>query len=206
MAGPYLARCRQREELVAQRGEHAVRALLLVDGQVGTRDVADEQRVAGEHGPRLGTACGVDEGEGRVLGTVAGSVQRAHAHRAQCELPAVVERLVLVVRVGVAVDVDRRARGRGEPAVSGDVVGVVMGLEDVLDPHAHVAGQREVLLDVELGVDDGGDAGVLVADQVRGAAEVVVGDLAEDHQDSLRVRGRPARDQAITPPLTLTAS
>ena len=41
----------------------------------------------------------------------------------------------------------------------GDVVGVVVGLEDVLDPHAQIAGQREVLLDVELGIDDRGHAG-----------------------------------------------
>ena len=62
-----------------------------------------------------------------------------------------------------------------------DVVGVRVGLEHVLDPHAEVAGEREVLLDVELRVDDRGDAGVLVADQVGGAAEVVVGHLAEEH-------------------------
>jgi O-methyltransferase involved in polyketide biosynthesis len=54
-------------------------------------------------------------------------------------------------------------------------------LEDVLDAHAHVPREREVLVDLELWVDDRGDARVLVAHQVGGAAEVVVGDLAEDH-------------------------
>ena len=55
-----------------------------------------------------------------------------------------------------------------------------------------------------LGSTDGG--GVFVADEIGGAAEVVVDDPAEDHRDSLRASGRPARDQAITPPFTLTAS
>ena len=80
-----------------------------------------------------GAARGVDERERGVLGAVAGRVQRAHAQRAELELPAVVERLVLVVGLGDAVDVDRRAGRRGQPAVAGDVVGVVVGLEDVLD-------------------------------------------------------------------------
>ena len=100
---------------------------------------------------------------------------------AELELPAVVERLVVVVGVGVAVDVDGRAGGGDEAAVAGDVVGVVVGLQDVLDAHAEVAREAQVLVDVELGVDDRGDAGVLVADEVAGAAEVVVGELAEDH-------------------------
>ena len=68
----------------------------------------------------------------------------------------------------------------------GHVVGVVVGLEDVLDAEAHVARQLEVLVDLEARVDDRGDSGLLVADQVRRAAEVVVGDLAEDHGPIVR--------------------
>ena len=41
--------------------------------------------------------------------------------------------------------------------------------------------QRDVLADLELGVDDRCDAGVLVTDQVGRAAEVVVHELLEDH-------------------------
>ena len=111
------------------------------------------------------------------------------------ELPAVVERLVVVVRVGVAVDVDGRAGGGDEAAVAGDVVGVVVGLQDVLDADAEVAGEPQVLVDVELGVDDGGDAGVLVADEVGGAAEVVVGELAEDHRVLRCSVSRPGRSR-----------
>ena len=86
------------------------------------------------------------------------------------------------IRARRAVDVDLRAGCCGQAAVSRDVVGMVVRLEHVLDVDAEVAGDPQVLLDVELRVDNGRDASVLVTDEIRRAAEVVVGDLAEDHQ------------------------
>ena len=101
------------------------------------------------------------------------------------QLPAVVERLVRVVRARLAVDVDDRAGRGGEAAVAGHVVGVGVRLEHVLDRHAEIAREPQVLVDVEPRIDDGGDARVVVADQVGGAAEIVVGDLSEDHASYL---------------------
>ena len=46
-----------------------------------------------------------------------------------------------------------------------------------------VAGEAQVLVDLDLRVDDGGDARVLVTDEVGRAAEVVVDELAEDHAE-----------------------
>ena len=44
MARPHLARVGQRQQLLAEkRAEDVARALLLVDGEVGPGDVADEQ-------------------------------------------------------------------------------------------------------------------------------------------------------------------
>jgi hypothetical protein len=88
---------------------------------------------------------------------------------------------VRVAGRGFAVDVDRRAGRRGQPPVARDVVGMRVGLEDVLDRHAQVPREREVLLDVELRVDDGCDPGIFVADQIRRATEIVVDHLAEQH-------------------------
>ena len=93
-------------------------------------------------------------------------------------------------------DVDARARGGDQAAMAGDVVGVVVRLEHVPDRDAVVAGELEVLVDLEARIDDRGDAGVLVADQVRRTPEVIVGDLPEEHD---RLGGRILRGDAEVP-------
>ena len=173
----------QRQQRVVQRAEDAARALLLVDREVGPGDVADEQRVAGQHRPRLGAARGVDQRERRVLGPVARAC--AARGRGRCRARAPSRR--------------RTARARSRAPAS-RWMWIVAPVAAARRPwpetwsawlwvsrmcsiaHAHVAREREVVLDVELRVDHRGHAGVLVADQIGRAAEVVVGDLAEDHR------------------------
>jgi hypothetical protein len=77
------------------------------------------------------------------------------------------------------VDVDRGAGCRRQPPMAGDVIGMVVRLEDVLYLHAHVTRLLEVLADLEAWVDYGGDAGAMIADQVGSAAEIVMCDLAK---------------------------
>src|SRR5581483_10733302 len=62
---------------------------------------------------------------------------------------------------------------------------------DAHDPHARLRGRFDVLLDRERGIDDDRDALVRVADQVRAAPQVLVDELAEDHE--LRLTTGPAR-------------
>jgi len=62
---------------------------------------------------------------------------------------------------------------------------MVVGLEYVLDVDPRIARELQVPRDLEAGVDHGRDAGVLVAHEVRRAAEVVVDDLPEDHRASI---------------------
>ena len=166
VAGPDFGLIGQREEALVQRVEHLACTLLLLDRQVGASNIAHEQRVAGQHGPRLGSPLAVDDEERAVLRAVARNMHSAHVNAAQLERPAVVERLVVVVGGSQPVDVDRGAGGRGEPAVAGYVVGVGVGLEYVLDAHVEVAGQTEVVADLQARVDHRGQARVLVAYQV----------------------------------------
>jgi len=61
------------------------------------------------------------------------------------------------------------------------VVGVVVGLEYVLDTDAVQAAEPQIGLDGPLRVDHGGDPRAGVPDQVGGAAQVLVQDLAKEH-------------------------
>ena len=187
MPGPDLDVVAEREQALAQAVEDPARALGLLDGQVRPGDVADEQGVAREHGPRLRRARGVDEGERRVLRPVAGCRDRPNADRPDRQLPPVVDRVMRILGLGQPAHVDGRAGRGGEPPVPGDVIRVVVRLEDVRDPHPREPGERQVGLDIQARVDDRRLAGGVVADDVGGAAEIVVDELSEDHE------GRPWR-------------
>jgi hypothetical protein len=79
------------------------------------------------------------------------------------------------------VDADRQPVLEREPAVPGDVVGVRVRLDDDDRADAPLRAGIQIPLDRVSGVDDGGDAGLLVADEVRAAAQVVVHELPEQH-------------------------
>ena len=201
VAGPDLDLVVQRQQPVVQRVEHLRGAFARLDRQVGAGDVADEERVAGEERPGGAAAARVGEQEAGVLGPVAGGVDRLDREVADRQRPAVGEGLVLVLRLGELVDVDGGAGLPHQPAVAGDVVGVVVGLEDVADPHAVQAGEAAVGLDVPLRVDDDGDAAFAVGDQVGRAAEVLVDDLAKEHGQLPPMGLRLARSGAPGDPI-----
>ena len=108
-----------------------------------------------------------------------------------CDLVAVLQRVVRVLRLRDRMDAAREAVLEREPSVPGDVVGVRVRLDDPDEPNAAPLGLLQVLLDRERRVDDDCDPGRLVADEVRRAAEVVVDELREDH-DAATVPPAPA--------------
>ena len=93
------------------------RALLGVDREVGPGDVADEQRVAGQHRPGIGAAAAVAQQEGRVLGPVARAwpPPRSSPRPAASVQPSA-NGLVRVLGRGQLVDVDRWRRWPGPGA------------------------------------------------------------------------------------------
>ena len=165
---------RQLEQAV-QAVVEALGAVPRLDREVGPRDRADEQRVAGEE-----TA--VRE-EAAVLGPVAGSVDAAHGDGARGDQVTVGERVVRVLRLGHAVHRDGHLVLERQPAVAGDVVGVRVRLEHADDAHTVPLGLVEVLLDRVGRVDQDRLARSLVADEVGGAAEVLVDELAKQHSE-----------------------
>ena len=182
VARPDLDAARELEQPVVERVVERGRPVARLDRQIRPGDVAHEQRVAAQQGDRPVAAAAVADEEGGVLGAVARRVDRLDLHLPQIEPPAVGDHLVGIVDAGQLVDVDRRPRGPRQAPVTRDVVGMVVGLEHVLDPHVVQARQPQVGLDVPLRIDDRSDPGPDVGDQVRGAAEVLVDHLPEEHR------------------------
>ena len=84
-------------------------------------------------------------------------------------------------RARCVVNVDGQIVLERESSVAGDVICVRVCLEDADQANRTPLALLEVLLDRERGVNDNGDALVLVADQIRGTPEIVVDELREEH-------------------------
>ena len=184
MAGEDLDAVAELDE-PAQAVEEAFGSLVRLDREVRPARVADEERVAGEDEPRLVAARAVGHREAAVLGAVARRVDRAQDDRADLDLRPVLERLVRERRLRLAVDADRDAVLEREPSVTGDVVGVGVRLEHADEADAPALRLRQHRLDEVRRVDDDRDALVLVADEIAGAAQVVVQELREEHGATL---------------------
>jgi copper transport protein len=120
-----------------------------------------------------------------VLGTVSRCVNYANRDGAGLELLPVFEPLEGKLRLGQRMDGDGHIVLEGEASMSGNMVCVGMRLEDTHDPNCLVVGGFQVLLDRVGGIDDERLARRGVADQVGGAAEIVVDELAKQHERTL---------------------
>ena len=180
MAGEDLDAIRQLEQ-APEAGVEVVRAVDGLDRQIRSRCVADEERIAGQHEPGLLGPSPVDDGETKVLRTVTRRVQQAERDVAEHDFPSVLEPVVVVLDLGRWVNRNRDPLLEREASVPGDVVGVRVGLEHADDSDALLVRRREVLLGRVSRIDDDGLVRLLVADEVRRAAEVVVDELPEDH-------------------------
>src|SRR5213083_403482 len=181
-------------DAVGQRQQHAAQRLPQILGrrgaaEVGATDGADEERVAGEHEPRLGGARVIGHEQAERVRGVAGRVTRPQLDVAEAEAVAVRQRLVRERHAGRAVDVDGGLRDGGEVAVARDVIGVGVGLDHVGDGESLLAGDAEVVVDaVSSRVDHHGAPRLGAADQVGQAAGLFVQELLKDHAASILVR------------------
>ena len=168
-------------EQPAQGVEQPFGALDRADGEIGPGGVAHEERVTGEHEPRLVTARVVDDRQAAVLGSVARRVDHAERDGAHLDPVAVAHGIVRVVDARVGVDADGDAVLEREPAVAGDMVGVGVGLDRAHDANAAPVRFLQQRLDLVGGVDEHRDAGLLVPHEITRTAEIVVQELVEDH-------------------------
>lgn len=180
------AAVRQREQLAMNR---VVEAPAQIVGrpaerraQVGTSDVADEERVAGEHRVRNRVAGVEVEHEHRDrLGRVPGRLERLEPDTSHLDGVPVAERREGVLGGRRSAQVDRRAGAVAKLEVSRDEVRVQVRQDDVCDPQLVLCGERQVLVDVTLRIDDGSDAGLFIGHDVRSVCEALQVKLLEDH-------------------------
>ena len=71
--------------------------------------------------------------------------------------------------------------------MAGDEVGVEVRQEDVRDLQIVLGGEREVLIDVALGIDDRRDVRLLVADEVRRVRQAIEIELFENHREPVGI-------------------
>ena len=154
------------------------------DAQIGTADVADEQRVAGQHAVRHGSR------SRRGRRRRARSTRRCGpASRAQRCAPCRTRRRrrrrparTAYSALADCAEVDRRAETVAKLEMAGDEVRVEVRQEDVLDLEAVLAGEREIPIDVALRIDDGRHTRLLVTDEVRRVGETAEVELLKNHK------------------------
>ncbi len=180
MTGIDLDRVSEVEQPV-ERMEQLLRSLARFDGQIRSGRISDEERVAREHEPGLGSAREVAHDDAAMLWTMAWRVQTARDHVAQGDFIPVLDRVVRVGGLRCGVNRDRDAELESQSPVARHMVCVRMRLEDAHDPDTPLGRLVDVLLDRERRIDDYGGAGSLVSDEIGSAAEIVVDELREDH-------------------------
>ena len=175
---------RQLEQAAQARMEDARLAMRVAgDVQVGPADVADQQRVAAEHKPRLLVpAPEVGDNVGVVRGRMSRRREPSHDRVAELYPVAVPERLVLKRDSGLHREVGCRARPSDELGKAGDVIGLNVGLEDSDDRRPGLLGSDEVLRHETLVRIDHRELPLTrAAEQVARAGGLRHEELSEDH-------------------------
>jgi hypothetical protein len=180
--------------------------------QVGTADVTDEQRVAGQHRMwnSLGGSQVVDDDRHR-LGGMAGCFEDRQSDRAELDDIAVVQWRGRILRFRRLADVDAGAGPIAQLEVTGDEIGMQVGEEDVSDTQPVLRRERHVLIHVALRVDHRRHLRLLIADEIRGVGEALQVELLKDHTirdllkpscaSSLRSQFSPSPPACPGPPL-----
>jgi hypothetical protein len=112
---------------------------------------------------------------------VAGSFQGFDSNAAELDDGVIGERCDVVFGLGFRAEVDGGADAITELEMAGDEIGMEMGEEDMLDLEVLIGCEIEIVVDVSLRVDDGGDARGFIGDQIGSVGETIEVELLEDH-------------------------
>ena len=163
--------------------EEALGAFARLDLEIWPRGVADQERVDGEDET-------LPDDERAVLRPVSRRVQHPDRDGACVQHLTVRQGLEGELGIRKRMDRDGHAVFQSQTAMTRDVIGVSVGLEHEGDGHAGVPRGLEIRLDRVRGVDQERLPLTGIADQVGGAAEIVVDELAEQHTREANSEGR----------------
>ena len=155
--------------------------LLAGNRQVGTGDVAHKHAVARQYQPGLVGARVVDHLQCGVLRAVPGSVDRDEFDVADADAGPIGHRAGLKSDFGERRHPDWQAELEGQDAVARDVVGVRMRLDHTNEARIMVGKRSLERANIKRRVDHDRLVDLLTADEVAGAAKVVMDQLLEDH-------------------------
>src|SRR5579872_2926095 len=155
--------------------------------QVGTADIADEERVAGEDGVGLSGIFveivfrQIENQNRNRLDGVAGRFEHLQAKAGEFERVAVFHGDEFVFRLGARAQMNGRTAAVAQFEVPGDEVGVKVTEKDMTDVQSEFVRVVEVLLNVALWVNyDAGRTG-FVSEQVRGVGQATKIILFQEH-------------------------
>jgi len=134
-------------ERAVERASHLLDGVLPVGVEVRAAGVADKQRVAGEHEPRLLAARVVGDEVGVVGERVPRGRDRGDRGVAERHELAVAQRVVVELDARAFREVRDGAGARDQLGQPGDVVGLDVGVEDGGDRGALSLRQGDVLID-----------------------------------------------------------
>ena len=126
--------------------------------EVRPAHVADEESVSGEDGGRPVRLAAIVHQNANAFERMSRSLQEPEAALSELNLVSVLDRDVRELSSRSRAEIDVRSGALGKFAMSGDEVGMHVGLDNVFDL-PRLAGRRlKVDIDIALGIDDGCDA------------------------------------------------
>ena len=111
-----------------------------------------------------------------------GRLHHLDAHVTKVDDAVVADRLECIFGNRRASEANRRADAVSQLEMARDEIGMEVREEDVRDAKMVIRSERQVLIDVALRIDDGGQAARLVGNDVRGVSQAVQIELSQDHQ------------------------
>lgn len=108
-------------------------------------------------------------------------LEGSQRHPTECHLGAVGERRECIFRLRFCPEIDHRADAISKLEMSCDEIGMEMRQEHVADRQSLFGGERQILIDVALRVDDRSRLRLIVADEIRRVRETIEIKLLENH-------------------------